>query len=178
MGTIKDRKSKDLTEGEDIKKRWQGYAEGLCKKILMTQKTMMPLALSFFEIGMKTDLYQFCGHCWIFQICWHIKCNTLTASSFRIWNSSPGIPSPPLSLFTGMLPKAKNGQITVQLHSLHMLAKLGSKFFPVGFSRKFQMYKLDLEKQEAPEINLPTSPGSQKIKGIPKRNLLLLHWLC
>jgi len=74
-----------------------------------------------------------------------------------------------------MLPKAKNGQITVQWHSLHMLAKLGSKFFPVGFSRKFQMYKLDLEKQEAPEINLPTSPGSQKIKGIPKRNLLLLH---
>ena len=63
MGTIKDRKSKDLTEGEDIKKRWQGYAEGLCKKILMTQKTMMPLALSFFEIGMKTDLYQFCVHC-------------------------------------------------------------------------------------------------------------------
>jgi len=56
MGTIRDRKSKDLTEGEDIKKRWQGYAEGLCKKILMTQKTMMPLVLSFFEIGMKTDL--------------------------------------------------------------------------------------------------------------------------
>ena len=25
MGTIKDRNSKDLTEAEDIKKRWQGY---------------------------------------------------------------------------------------------------------------------------------------------------------
>ena len=41
----------------------------------------------FFGIGMKTDLFQFCGHCWVFQICWHIECNTLTASSFRIWNS-------------------------------------------------------------------------------------------
>ena len=30
----------------------------------------------------------------------------LTASSFRIWNSSTGIPSPPLALFVVMLPKA------------------------------------------------------------------------
>ena len=27
-----------------------------------------------------------------FQICWHIECNTFTTSSFRIWNSSAGIP--------------------------------------------------------------------------------------
>ena len=32
-----------------------------------------------------------------FQICWHIECSTFTASSFRIWNSSTGIPSPPLA---------------------------------------------------------------------------------
>ena len=48
---------------------------------------------------MKTDLFQSCGHCWVFQICWHIECSTFTASSFRIWNSSIGIPSPPLALF-------------------------------------------------------------------------------
>ena len=33
MGTIKDRNSNDLTEAEDIKKRWQEYKE-LCKKVL------------------------------------------------------------------------------------------------------------------------------------------------
>ena len=33
-------------------------------------------------------------------------CSTFTASSFRIWNSSTGIPSPPLALFVMMLPKA------------------------------------------------------------------------
>ena len=55
---------------------------------------------------MKTDLFQSCGHCWGFQICWHIECSTFTASSFRIWNSSTGIPSPPLALFVVMLPKA------------------------------------------------------------------------
>ena len=51
----------------------------------------------FFGTGMKTDLFQSCGHCWVFQICWRIECSTFTASSFRIWNSSAGIPSPPSS---------------------------------------------------------------------------------
>ena len=55
--------------------------------------------LPFFGIEMKTDLLQSLGCCWVFQICWHVECNTLTASSFRIWNSLAGIPSPPLALF-------------------------------------------------------------------------------
>ena len=41
-----------------------------------------------------------------YQICWHIECSTFTASSFRIWNSSTGIPSPPLALSIMMLSKA------------------------------------------------------------------------
>ena len=60
----------------------------------------------FFGIGMKTDLFQSCGHCWLFQICWHIECSTFTASTFRIWNSSAGPVSPPPALFVVMLPKA------------------------------------------------------------------------
>ena len=52
---------------------------------------------------------------WPFLVLWpllsfpnlrHIECSTFTASSFRIWNSSTGIPSPPLALFIVMLPKA------------------------------------------------------------------------
>ena len=34
MGTIEDRNGMDLTETEDIKKRWQQYTEGLYKKDL------------------------------------------------------------------------------------------------------------------------------------------------
>ena len=34
MGSIKDRNGKDLTEAEDIKKRWQEYTEELHKKDL------------------------------------------------------------------------------------------------------------------------------------------------
>ena len=39
MGTIKDRNDMDLTEAEDIRKRWQEYTEGLSRKIFMTQIT-------------------------------------------------------------------------------------------------------------------------------------------
>ena len=55
---------------------------------------------------MKTDVFQSCGHCWAFQTCWHIECSTFKTSSFRIWNSSTGIPSPPLALFLMTLSKA------------------------------------------------------------------------
>ena len=64
------------------------------------------LALLFFGTGMKTDLFQSCGHGWVFQIFWHVECRTSTASYFRIWNSSTGIPSPPLAVFIVMLLKA------------------------------------------------------------------------
>ena len=37
MGSIKDRNGMDLTEAEDIKKRWQEYTEGLYKKNLHDQ---------------------------------------------------------------------------------------------------------------------------------------------
>ena len=33
-GSIKDRNGRDLSEAEDIKKRWQEYIEELCKKDL------------------------------------------------------------------------------------------------------------------------------------------------
>ena len=41
MGKIKDRNGMDLTEAEDIKKRWQEYTEELYKKIFMTHIIMM-----------------------------------------------------------------------------------------------------------------------------------------
>ena len=41
MGTIKDRNGMDLTEAEDIKKRWQEYQKNYTKKIFMTKINMM-----------------------------------------------------------------------------------------------------------------------------------------
>ena len=66
---------------------------------------------AFFGIAFLSDWnenwpFPTCGHCWVFQICWHIECSTFTVSSFRVWNSSTGIPSPPLALLVVMLSKA------------------------------------------------------------------------
>ena len=63
-----------------------------CKMCIIIQQFVDCLTLPFSGIGMKTDLFQSSDHCWIFQICWHTECSTSTASSFRILNSSAGIP--------------------------------------------------------------------------------------
>ena len=41
MGSIKDRNGMDLTEAEDIKKRWQEHTENYMKKTFMIQITTM-----------------------------------------------------------------------------------------------------------------------------------------
>ena len=41
MGSIKDRNCRDLTEAEDVKKRWQEYTEELYKKNLLTTQIIM-----------------------------------------------------------------------------------------------------------------------------------------
>ena len=77
-----------------------------CEMTATVQYFEHSLPLPFFGIRMKTDIFQSCGHCRVFQICWHIECSTLTTLSFRILNSSVGIPSPALALFVVMLPEA------------------------------------------------------------------------
>ena len=91
------------------------------------------LPLPFFEIGMNTDFFQSCGHCWVFQIRWYTECSTLTALSFRIWNSSTGIPSPSLALFIVIFPKTH-----LTLHS----RMSGSRwmFIPSGLSRSWRSF--------------------------------------
>ena len=46
FGTIKDRNGMDLTEAEDIKKRWKTTQKNYTKKIFMTQITMMVSSLT------------------------------------------------------------------------------------------------------------------------------------
>ena len=62
--------------------------------------------ISFLWGWNEKNLFQSCGRCWVFQICWHNEFSTLIESSFKIWNSPTGITSSPLSLFVIMLPKA------------------------------------------------------------------------
>ena len=63
----------------------------------------------------------------------------------------------------------KNVQTTGQLCSFPMLVRFCSKCFKLGFSsmwtENFQMYKLEFEKAEEPEIKMPTLVGSQRKQG-------------
>ena len=52
--------------------------------------------------------------------------------------------------------------ITVISHDNKVIYKILQSCFSSTWTEKFQMYKLDLEKAEEPEIKLPTSVGSQK----------------
>ena len=60
------------------------------------------------SLGIRMRIYHFqsSGHCWVFQICWHIECNTVVTPFFRVLNSSPRIPTHPIALLTAVLFKA------------------------------------------------------------------------
>ena len=61
------------------------------------------LVLCFLGTEMRIDLFQSCGHCWVFQICWHNECKTLMGLSFKDLNCSAGISLYPLALLTAVL---------------------------------------------------------------------------
>ena len=77
-----------------------------CEMSAIVWSFKLSLAFLFFGIWMKTDLFQSCGHCWVFYNCWYIEWSTFMASFLRTWNSSTGTPSPPPALSIVMLPKA------------------------------------------------------------------------
>ena len=95
-----------------------------------------------------------------------LKCCTQYASKFGKLSSGHRIGKGQFSFQSQRKAMPKNVQTMAQLHSFHMLARLCSKSFKLGFSstltENFQMYQLDLEKAEEPEIKLPTSTGSQQ----------------
>ena len=62
MGTIKDRNGMDLTEAEDIKKRWQEYTEDLYKKDLYHpdnhDSVITHLEPDILEVGLRKHHYE------------------------------------------------------------------------------------------------------------------------
>ena len=57
MGTIKDKNGMDLTEAEDIKKRWQEYTEELCKKDLNDPDRARHSGMRS-QVGLRTQHYK------------------------------------------------------------------------------------------------------------------------
>ena len=81
-----------------------------------------------------------------------------------------------------LIPKKGNTKECSNYHTTALISHASKailKSFKLDFSstltENFQMYKLDIEKEEDPEIKLPTSVGSSTKHESPEKHLLLLH---
>ena len=138
MSIIKDRNGMDLTEAEDIKKRWQEYTEELYKKdlydpdnhdgvITLLEPDMLECKVKWALGGITTkkgrggdgipvELFQILNNDAVkvlLSICQQIWKTRLWPQD---WKRSVFIPIPKKAM-------SKDFQTTAQLHSSHMLAK-------------------------------------------------------
>ena len=136
MGSIKDRNGMDLTEAEDIKKRWQEYTE-IFKKDLHDPDNhdgvITHLELDTLECEVKWALGSITMNkasggdgipVVLFQILEHNVVKVLRSICQQIWKTQQWPQDWKRSVFIP-IPKSmpKNDQSTTQLHSSHMLAK-------------------------------------------------------
>ena len=95
---------------------------------------------------------------------WVLPMNTQYASKFGRLNSGHRPRKGQFSFQSQRKAIPKNALTTTQLNSSHSLVKQYPKFSEPGYNNRwmvsFQMFNLDLEKAEEPEIKLPTSVGS------------------
>ena len=138
MGSIKDRNGMDLTEAEDIKRKWQEYTEELYQKIFMTKISMMVWSLTYSqtswnvkssgpsEASLQTKLVEVME----FQLSsfksWKMmlsKCCTQYASKFGKLSSGHRTGNGQFSFQSQRMAMPKNAQTIAQLHSSHTLVK-------------------------------------------------------
>ena len=134
MGTIKDRNGMDLTEAEDIKKRWQEYTEKLYKKdlhdpdnhdgvIIYLEPDILECEVKW-ALGSTTKNKASGGDgvpVELFQILTDDAVNVLHSRCQQIWETQQWPQDWKRSVFFPIPKKAmpKNAQTTAQLHSSH-----------------------------------------------------------
>ena len=136
MGPIKDRNIIDLTEAEDIKKRWQECTEELYKKDLHDldnhNSVITPLEPDILECKVRWGLGSITVNkanggdgipAELFQILKDDAVKVLHSICQQIWKIQQWPQDCKRSVFVS-IPMTKNVQTTTQLHSFHMLAKV------------------------------------------------------
>ena len=149
MGSIKDRNGMDLTEAEDINKRWQEYTEELYKKDLHNQDNhygvITHLEPDILECEVKWALESITLNkasggdgipVELFQILKDDVVKVLHSICQEIWKTQqwPRTGKGQFSFQSQRKGMQKSAQTTTQLHSSHMLVKKCSKFSKPGFS--------------------------------------------
>ena len=138
MGTIKDRNGMDLTEAEEIKKRWQEYTEELYKKDLHNPdnhdsviaylepdilECEVKWALESITMNKGSGVYEILVE--LFQILKDDAMKVLYSICQQIWKTqqSPQDWKRSVSFKSQRNAMPNNAQTTAQLHSSHMLVK-------------------------------------------------------
>ena len=138
MGSIKDRNGLDLTEAEDIKKRWQEYTEELYKIDLHDldnhDDVITNLEPNILECEVKWALESITANkasggegipVELFQILKDDAVKVLHSIYQQMWKTQQWPPDWKRSVFIPIPKKAmpKSAPTTAQLHSSHMLVK-------------------------------------------------------
>ena len=168
IGMLKYKNGKDITEAEEIKKKWQEYTGELYKKDLHDldnhDGVVTHLEPDILECEVKWALGNITMNktsegneipAELFQILKNDAVKVLHSICQQIWENS--------AVATG-LEKVSFHSNPKESSNYHMIvlishaSKVCSKSFRLDFSsiwtENFQMYKLDLEKSEEPEIKL------------------------
>ena len=147
IGKIKNRNDMDLTEAEDIKKRWQEYTEELYKKDLHDPDNhdgvIIDLEPDILECEVKWALESITTNkasrgdripVELFQILKDDAVKVLHSIYQQIWKTQQWPQDWKRSVFIPRKAMPKSAQTTTQLHSSHTLVKSCSKFSKPGFS--------------------------------------------
>ena len=179
MGTIKDINGMDLTEAEDIKKTWQQYTEELYKRDLhdpdIHDGVVTHLEPDSLECKVKWALGSIATNkarggdgiqAELFQILKDDAVEVLHSICQQIWKIQQWPQDWKRSVFIP-IPKQGNAKECSNYHTIAFISHISKVMLKILQARlqqymNFQMYKLDLEKAEEPEIKLPTSAGSSK----------------
>ena len=193
-GVDKDRNGLDLTEAEDIEKRWQEYTEELHKKDLHDPDNhdgvITPLEPGILECEVKwasgsITMNKASGGDGIpvelFQILKDDAVKVLHSICQQIWKTQQWPQDWKESVFIP-IPKKGNAKECSNYHTFALIPHASKVMLKILQARlqqyvtvNFQMFKLVLEKAEEPEIKLPTSSGSWKKQESSKKHLFLLY---
>jgi len=179
MGTIKDRNGMDLTEAKNIKKRRQEYTEELYKKDLHDPDNhngvITHLEPDILECKVKWTLGTITTNkvsrgdgipAELFQILKDDAVKVLHSICQQIWKTQQWPQDWKTSVFIP-IPKKSNAKecsnyhtIVVISHPSKVMLKILQARLQQYMNRELPDVKLILEKEEEPEIKLPTSIGS------------------
>ena len=194
MGSINDRNGRNLTEAEDIKKRWQEYTEELYKKDLhhpdYHNGVITHLEPDILECEIKWALGSIttnkaCGGDGIpvelFQILKDDAAKVLYPICQQIWKTQQWPQDWKRSVFIP-IPRKGNAKECSNYHTITLISH-ASKVMLTILQARLQRYvnhelpdvQAGLRKGRGPEIKLPTSAGQRKSKRVPEKYLFLLY---